>query len=263
MPEQLKRVRRRRALISVFDKTGIVDLASGLIELGWEILASSGTSATLAAEGLPVTDVADYTGYPPLLGHRVVTLHPRVHGGILADGSDPEHAEELSSNRIGLIDLVVVNLYPFDDRPGVDTIDIGGPTLLRAAAKNHSRVGVVADPADYPMVLSELTEHSRLSDAIRLRLARAALAHTIAHDQAVATWLDARLADASAHPPSESGEADSSTAAGSSGQELPASLHVHLERAEILRYGENPHQRAARYRHRGRLGFFDRAIRPR
>lgn len=245
----------RRALFSVCDKAGAAELASGLIRLGWEILASRGTAAALAAEGLAVTDVSDHTGHPPLLGHRVVTLHPRVHGGILADSGDPGHVAELDDHQIALIDLVVVNLYPFETSPRVENIDIGGPALLRAAAKNHARVGVVADPADYPAVLSELSEHGQLSDETRLRLARTAFARTRDYDRAVTEWMNSLAAES----------ADSEAALAETGAEedtgLPETLRIRLERAEVLRYGENPHQRAARYRHRGRHGFFDRVIR--
>ena len=293
---------RRRALISVSDKTGVVGLAAGLIGLGWDILASRGTAAALADEGLAVTDISDHTGYPPLLGHRVVTLHPLVHGGILADSEDPVHAEELDANQISLIDLVVVNLYPFETEPSVETIDIGGPALLRAAAKNHARVGAVADPADYPAVLSELAEHGRLSDETRLRLARTAFARTQAYDTAVTEWLNSSMPSAAGGASGVSGAGGVSgaagDAAGSAGAavgaavggadaaggagsplaessagasvvesspdarpSLPDVLHIDLEKVESLRYGENPHQRAARYRRRGSVGFFDRVVR--
>ena len=232
-----------RALISVYDKAGVVELAAGLIELGWELIASAGTARAIEAAGLAVVDVADYTGSPVMLGHRVVTLHPRIHGGILADRDDPAHRADLEANGIDPIDLVVVNLYPFEASPGIETIDIGGPTMVRAAAKNHAHVGVLVDPADYPAVLDELRLGGRLPAATRRRLARKAFAHTEAHDTAIGVWLDkyepepdgARVADAG----------------------LPAVIRLELERAETLRYGENPHQQGARYRTRGALGFFD------
>ena len=234
-----------RALISVYDKTGVVGLAAGLIELGWELIASGGTARVIEAAGLPVADAADYTGSPTMLGHRVVTLHPRIHGGILADRDDPAHRADLAANGIDLIDLVVVNLYPFEALPGIETIDIGGPTMVRAAAKNHAHVGVLVDPADYPAGLDELRLDGRLSAATRRRLARKAFAHTEAHDTAIGAWLDepepgvTRVADAG----------------------LPAVIRLELERAEALRYGENPHQQSARYRTRGALGFFDGVLR--
>ena len=234
----------RRALISVYDKAGGTERAAGLIGLGWEGLASGGTAAALASSGLPVVDVADHTGSPAMLGHRVVTLHPRIHGGILADRGDPAHRADLQTNKIAPIDLVVVNLYPFEARPGVETIDVGGPTLLRAAAKNHAHVGAVVDPRDYPLVLAELADRGWLTDATRRRLARDAFAHVSAHDAAIIAWLDSPRAL------QEGG-----------GPELPDSVHLVLRRAEELRYGENPHQSAARYRPWGRVTFFDRAAR--
>ena len=130
-------VGRRRALLSVFDKSGIVEFAGGLVELGWELVSSGGTAEVISAAGIAVTDVADYTGSPIMLGHRVATLHPRLHGGILADREDPEHQADLIANNIEVIDLVVGNLYPFRSEPGIEMIDIGGPTLMRSAAKNH------------------------------------------------------------------------------------------------------------------------------
>ena len=233
-----------RALISVYEKTGVVELAAGLIELGWELIASSGTAGVIEATGLPVIDTADYTGSPTMLGHRVVTLHPRIHGGILADRNDPAHRADLEANGIDPIDLVVVNLYPFEASPGIETIDIGGPTMVRAAAKNHAHVGVLVDPADYDPVLDELRSDGRLSVATRRGLARKAFAHTEAHDTAVVAWLDG-------YEPDRIPSADAG---------LPAVIRLELERAETLRYGENPHQLGARYRKRGTPGFFDGVV---
>ena len=229
-----------RALISVYDKTGVVELAAGLVELGWELIASTGTAQVLESAGLPVADVADYTGSPVMLGHRVVTLHPRVHGGILADRDDPAHRADLEANNIDPIDLVVVNLYPFEASPGIETIDIGGPTMVRAAAKNHAHVGVVVDPADHEAVLGELRANGRLSAATRRRLAREAFAHTAAYEAAISDWFDA---EGRSEEPG-----------------LPAVIRLELERAEALRYGENPHQQGARYRARGTVGFFDGVV---
>ena len=229
-----------RAVISVYDKTGVVDLAAGLVELGWELIASAGTARVLEAAGLPVMDVADYTGSPVMLGHRVVTLHPRIHGGILADRDDPSHQADLNANRIEPIDLVVSNLYPFEASPGIETIDIGGPTMVRAAAKNHPHVGVVVDPDDYPAVLDELRGSGRLSAATRRDLARRAFAHTAAYEAAIAGWFDA------GNEPDEPG--------------LPAVIRLELKRAETLRYGENPYQQGARYRARRTPGFFDAIV---
>ena len=221
---------KRRALLSVYDKSGVVDLAAGLAELGWDLVSSGGTARVLEDAGLEVSDVADLTGSPAMLGHRVVTLHPRIHGGILADRNDPGHLAELEEHRIDPIDLVVVNLYPFSSEPGIEMIDIGGPALVRAAAKNHDHVGVVVDPDDYGRVLGELRSTGGLSAATRRDLARTAFARTAAYDSEIVGWLD----DADGAPPV-----------------LPPTLHVTLERADVLRYGENPHQPGARYRRAG------------
>ena len=257
-----------KALISVYDKTGIVDFAFGLIRLGWEILASGGTAAVLLKAGLPVTDVADYTGVPPLLGHRVVTLHPRIHGGILADSSDVTHQAELVDHDIELVDLVVVNLYPFYVQPCVETIDIGGPTLLRAAAKNHQRVGVISDTTDYDPVISELSEHGYLSISTRARLAQKAFIHTRDHDNAIIAWLGSQQHSkvspdcaSSADPPDTPVSPDPPDTPVSLGSPDPPALYsLTLEKAETMRYGENPHQSAARYRPVGVSTFFDRVL---
>jgi phosphoribosylaminoimidazolecarboxamide formyltransferase/IMP cyclohydrolase len=227
-----------RALLSVYDKTGIAELAAGLHDLGWLLVSSGGTARHIADAGVPVTDVAELTGVPAILGHRVVTLHPKVHGGLLADLDDPEHRADMAEHGIEPIDLVVANLYPFRSDPSIELIDIGGPTLVRAAAKNHERVGVVVDPADYGPVLDELTADGRLCDATRRRLARAAFAHTAAYDAAIVSWLD-------------DGDA--------AGEPLPPTLHLALERVQELRYGENPHQQGARYRAVGVASWWDAA----
>ena len=248
-----------RALISVYDKAGVVDLAAGLVELGWELIASAGSARVIEAAGLPVTDTADYTGSPTMLGHRVVTLHPRIHGGILADRDDPSHRADLEANAIDPIDLVVVNLYPFEASPGIETIDIGGPTMVRAAAKNHAHVGVVVDPADYEPVLAEIRSNGQLSSDTRRRLARKAFAHTQAHDAAIGNWFDVhdsgRVGLAPATGDDRPTEEDVPAEGG-----LPAVIGLELERAETLRYGENPHQQGARYRLRGASGFFDGVV---
>ncbi|MGI9601274.1 MAG: bifunctional phosphoribosylaminoimidazolecarboxamide formyltransferase/IMP cyclohydrolase, partial [Acidimicrobiales bacterium] len=230
-----------RALLSVYDKTGIVELAQGLADLGWELVSSGGTARVLADAGIEVVDVADYTGSPIMLGHRVVTLHPRIHGGILADRDDPEHRADLDTHNIDLIDLVVGNLYPFSAEPGIEMIDIGGPTMVRAAAKNHAHVGVVVDPADYDAVLGELRDDGALGVETRRRLARAAFAHTAAYDAAIVSWLD---------DTDEASDAD---------DPLPDSLHLALDRVQDLRYGENPHQVGARYRLANSEGWWDHA----
>ncbi|HEY0398428.1 MAG TPA: bifunctional phosphoribosylaminoimidazolecarboxamide formyltransferase/IMP cyclohydrolase, partial [Acidimicrobiia bacterium] len=213
----------RRALISVYDKTGLLDFARGLADLGVTLLASGGTSSALAEAGIPVTPVESVTGAPEMLGGRVKTLHPRIHGGILADRGQASHRADLAAQGIEPIDLVVANLYPFLERPSIETIDIGGPTMVRAAAKNHAWVGVVTDPARYDAVLEELqADGGRLSAATRADLALEAFAHTAGYDAAIVRWLDA--------------------------DPLPRHLILPLERVASLRYGENPHQAGARYR---------------
>ena len=145
-----------RALLSVYDKAGLVELAQGLSELGWELVASGKTSAELSAAGIAHLEVADVTGSPEMLGGRVKTLHPKIHGGILANRDEADHLADLEANGIVPIDLVVSNLYPFSSDPSIELIDIGGPSMVRGAAKNHAHVGVVTSPADYPLVLEEL-----------------------------------------------------------------------------------------------------------
>jgi phosphoribosylaminoimidazolecarboxamide formyltransferase / IMP cyclohydrolase len=227
------------ALLSVYDKTGIAELAEGLHAAGWRLLSSGGTAREIAGTGVPVTDVAELTGFPAILGHRVVTLHPKVHGGILADTSDPAHRADLAEYGIEPIDLVVVNLYPFATDPGVELIDIGGPAMVRAAAKNHDRVAVVVDPADYETVLGEIRSAGEVSPATRRTLARRAFAATASYDLAIAAWLaDVRDGDVV----------------------LPDRLTLSLQRAQSLRYGENPHQAAARYRFDGAPSWWDGAV---
>jgi len=232
----------RRALLSVYDKDGIVDLARGLVDLGWELVSSGGTASLLAGEGIPVVEVAEVTRAPEMLGGRVKTLDPMVHGGILADRSDPDHMDDLRERGITPIDLVVGNLYPFSSDPGIELIDIGGPTMVRAAAKNHAHVGVVVDPADYDGLLAELRVDGSLSDATRRRLARAAFAHTAAYDAAIVGWFDDE---------DPTGDAD---------DPLKPSMHLALDRVQDLRYGENPHQVGARYRTVGSSGWWDTAV---
>lgn len=241
------------ALLSVYDKTGVVDLARSLSELGWSLVSSGGTAKAIADAGVDVTDVVEWTGVPAILGHRVVTLHPKVHGGILADPTDAEHQADMAAYDITAIDLVVGNLYPFGAdtesfshgaRDGksskVDMIDIGGPAMVRAAAKNHAFVGVVVDPDDYAEVVHEIRAHGELSAATRRRLARDAFAHTAEYDAAIVTWFD---------------ESDIPPAPDE--QVLPESIHLSLEKAQPLRYGENPHQEGARYRQVGATSWWD------
>ena len=227
-----------RALLSVYDKTGITGLAQVLADAGWEVLSSGGTAREIAAAGIDVTDVADLTGFPPILGHRVVTLHPRVHGGILADTDDPTHLADLDAHGIEPIHLVVVNLYPFSSDPSIELIDIGGPAMVRAAAKNHAHVAVVVDPADYVTVADEIRSTGVVAPDTRRRLAAKAFAITANYDREVVAWLEGDTAGSDPAGAASGSDVDA---------ELPASLTVRLERAAILRYGENPHQSGARY----------------
>ncbi|MFO1413440.1 MAG: bifunctional phosphoribosylaminoimidazolecarboxamide formyltransferase/IMP cyclohydrolase [Burkholderiales bacterium] len=228
-----------QALLSVSDKSGLVEFARGLAARGVKLLSTGGTAKALADAGLPVTDVGSYTGFPEMLDGRVKTLHPKVHGGILARRDLPDHVQALAQHGIPTIDLVVVNLYPFRQtvaKPGctledaIENIDIGGPSMVRAAAKNWQHVGVVVDPADYPTVLAELVGHGdALTESTRFRLMRKAFAHTAAYDGAIANWLTARDATGAAHG-------------------WPDSMHINGEKVQEMRYGENPHQAAAFYR---------------
>jgi phosphoribosylaminoimidazolecarboxamide formyltransferase/IMP cyclohydrolase len=226
------------ALLSVSDKRGLVPLAEGLLRHGFRLLSSGGTAAALAEAGLPVTPVAAHTGAPEILGGRVKTLHPRIHGGILARRDDPAHQAELEAQAIDAIDVVVVNLYPFvrtvadpavDWQTAIETIDIGGPAMVRAAAKNHADVAVLTDPEQYEGFLAALAAGG-LTLEWRRRLALAAFRHTARYDAAIAAWLGSRLA------------AEDATA----GAE-PAPLQVSLPALHRLRYGENPHQAAIWY----------------
>jgi phosphoribosylaminoimidazolecarboxamide formyltransferase / IMP cyclohydrolase len=224
----------RRALLAVYDKTGVVDLARGLVELGVSLVSSGGTAAALRDAGLDVTPVQDVTGFPEMLDGRVKTLHPKIHGGLLADARRPEHLQQLAEHGIEPFELVVVNLYPFRETVAagagtddvIEKIDIGGPAMVRAAAKNFASVGVVVDPTSYDEVIDELRRDGGLSLETRERLAATAFAHTAAYDAAVAGWFAARRA----------------------GDGLPAFVGIALEKTGDLRYGENPHQRGASYR---------------
>ncbi|MGH9123801.1 MAG: bifunctional phosphoribosylaminoimidazolecarboxamide formyltransferase/IMP cyclohydrolase [Acidimicrobiales bacterium] len=230
-----------RALLSVYDKTGVVDLARELVALDFELVSSGGTSRALAEAGIAHLPVEVVTGAPEMLGGRVKTLHPRIHGAILADRDVPEHVAQLNQQQIEPINLVVCNLYPFGSDPSIDLIDVGGPTMVRAAAKNFAHVGVVVDPSEYPAVVAELREDGKLSVETRRRLARAAFAHTAAYDGAIATWFDSLEPEAERDP-------------------LPATVHLALEKAQTLRYGENPHQAGARYRTVGQRSWWDDVV---
>jgi phosphoribosylaminoimidazolecarboxamide formyltransferase/IMP cyclohydrolase len=236
-----------RAVISVFDKTGVADFARGLASLGVEIVSTGGTARLLRDAKIPARDVADLTGWPEMLGGRVKTLHPKVHGGILYQRAKEEDRKQAAEHGIGPIDLVVVNLYPFSAtaaKPGVtseeliENIDIGGPAMIRSAAKNFQSVGVVTDPADYATVLAELREKGELTLATRLNLARKAYARTSRYDGEIATELERLVVDT----------ADTAVSIGSA-EKLPQRIHIALERRQSMRYGENPHQAAALYTH--------------
>jgi phosphoribosylaminoimidazolecarboxamide formyltransferase/IMP cyclohydrolase len=227
-------VRVRRALLSVSDKTGVVELAEDLVELGVEVVSTGGTARALADAGVPVRAIEEFTGFPEMMDGRVKTLHPRLYAGLLAVRSDEAHLRAAAEHAIEPVDLVCVNLYPFEqtvargdasDAEIVENIDIGGPTMIRAAAKNHAFAAVVVDPADYTTVLTELRESGgRLSMATRERLAGKAFACTARYDAAISSWFALR--------------AD---------EDFPAQRAIAYEKAAELRYGENPHQRAAYY----------------
>ncbi|MNW29998.1 Bifunctional purine biosynthesis protein PurH [compost metagenome] len=234
----LDKVAIRRALISVYDKTGLEELAAGLHAAGVQLVSTGSTAKKIAAAGIPVTEVEQVTGSPEMLDGRVKTLHPRIHGGILADRRVTEHMDTLSSMDIEQIDLVVVNLYPFVQTVAsgasqdevVEQIDIGGPAMVRSAAKNHAAVSIVVDPVFYPQVISAAAEGG-FDLKTRQRLAAKAYAHTAAYDTAVASWTASQFLD-------EDGDGVI---------DWPAYAGVALQRADVLRYGENPHQQAALY----------------
>jgi phosphoribosylaminoimidazolecarboxamide formyltransferase/IMP cyclohydrolase len=228
----------QRALISVSDKTGVVDFARALAERGVELLSTGGTAKLLAASGLPVIEVGDYTGFPEMMDGRVKTLHPKVHGGILARRDIPEHVAAMKQHGIAPIDMVVVNLYPFAQtvaKPGctmddaIENIDIGGPAMVRAAAKNHAFVAIVTDPADYAGLTTKLSANKgKLALADRYALAAKAFSHTAGYDGMISSWLTAR---------DEKGAV----------RAFPDRLNLQYTLAQTLRYGENPHQSAAFY----------------
>ena len=234
----------RRALLSVYDKTGLVDLARGLTSRGIALISTGGTLAALRAAGLEAQSVSEVTGFPEILDGRVKTLHPAIHAGLLADRRRDDHVATLAAQSIAPIELLVVNLYPFaatlasgaGREEVVEMIDIGGPAMVRAASKNHGSVAVVVDPADYPRLLAALEEgDGAIAEPLRRELAAKAFATTAGYDREVARW----LADENARP------ADA---------ELPATLALRLEREIAARYGENPHQPAAIYRESGGAG---------
>ncbi len=241
------------ALLSVFDKTGIVDLAAGLHGLGWRLISSGGTALAIAAAGVPVTDLAEITGVPAILSHRVVTLHPKIHGALLADPTNPEHIADMAEYGIEPIALSVVNLYPFTSQPGIELIDIGGPAMIRASAKNHAHVAVVVDPKQYGPVLEEIRANGEVSLRSRRALAREAFAHTAAYDAAIVTWFDEPIAATETIEAVGAGDAVEASV-------LPTSIHLALDLAQPLRYGENPHQQGARYRTAGQHSWWDEIV---
>jgi phosphoribosylaminoimidazolecarboxamide formyltransferase / IMP cyclohydrolase len=231
MAEQIQRV--RRALLSVSDKSGLVDFARALADLGVDLISTGGTSRALSEAGLAVRDVADLTGFPEMMDGRVKTLHPKVHGGLLAIRDNPAHETAMRDHAIVPIDLLVVNLYPFEATVAkgadfdecIENIDIGGPAMIRAAAKNHAGVAVVLEPGDYPAVLAELKTHGGTTLALRQHLAAKAYARTAAYDAAISNWFARELSD-----------------------DAPDFRAFGGKLIEELRYGENPHQSAAFYR---------------
>lgn len=217
-----------KALVSVSDKTGVVEFAKGLVALGWEILSTSGTMKLLKESGVPVTSVSDVTGFPEICDGRVKTLHPKIHGALLARRDIPEHMKELKDNDIDTIDLVCVNLYPFREtiakpdvtmEDAVEHIDIGGPSMLRSAAKNWESVTVVCNPADYETILSEIKADGNTTRETRLKLSAKAYTHTAEYDMAISTYMRAQAG-------------------------LPEKLFLEYDLKQELRYGENPHQEA-------------------
>ncbi|MGQ9507771.1 MAG: bifunctional phosphoribosylaminoimidazolecarboxamide formyltransferase/IMP cyclohydrolase [Thermodesulfobacteriota bacterium] len=228
----------RRAIISVSDKRGVISFAKALAELGVEIISTGGTAKVLREEGLSVREISDYTGFPEMLEGRIKTLHPRVHGGLLGQRSKPEHVRQMNERGILPIDLVAVNLYPFEAtvaresctlEEAIENIDIGGPTMLRSAAKNYPDVTVIVDPEDYERVLNELREKGEVSIETNFRLAKKVFQHTARYDGAISNYL---------------GQIEN----GRKVSLFPETLAFQFQKVQELRYGENPHQRAAFYR---------------
>jgi phosphoribosylaminoimidazolecarboxamide formyltransferase / IMP cyclohydrolase len=228
----------KRAIVSVSDKSGVISFAKGLAQMGVEILSTGGTAKTLRDQGISVMDISQYTGFPEMLDGRVKTLHPKVHGGLLGQRSKKEHVEKMKEHGILPIDLVAVNLYPFEAtvakegcslEEAIENIDIGGPTMLRSSAKNYPDVTVVVDPDDYAPVLSELKEKGEISVETNFRLAKKVFQHTAHYDGAISNYL---------------GQIEK----GKKTNEFPETFTFQVKKAQALRYGENPHQKAAFYR---------------
>ena len=237
---------KRRALVSVSDKRGVEDFARRLSGMGFEIISTGGTARALSEAGVSVVPVSEVTGAPEILGGRVKTLHPKIHGGILADLGDPDHVEQLVEQDIGPIDLVCINLYPFEEtvasgapeKEAIEQIDIGGPAMLRAAAKNFGSVTVVSSPESYEDVMAALESEGQVPEETRRRLALAAFRRTAEYDAEISDWLGGRV----------EGETESSD---SEAEAFPERRTVKYERVSGLRYGENPHQDAAYYAEEG------------
>ena len=235
---------KRRALVSVSDKRGVEDFARRLSGMGFEIISTGGTARALKEAGVAVVPVSEVTGAPEILGGRVKTLHPKIHGGILANLEDPDHVEQLVKLDIGPIDLVCINLYPFEEtvageatqREAIEQIDIGGPAMLRAAAKNFRSVTVVPSPSFYEEILNSLEGEGQVPEEMRRRLALAAFRRTARYDAAISAWLDEQVEEATEPPEAE---------------KFPRRRTVEYERISGLRYGENPHQDAAYYAEAG------------
>ena len=241
----------RQALISVSDKTGVLEFAQALASLGVQILSTGGTAKLLRENGVPVTEVADYTGFPEMLDGRVKTLHPKIHGGILARRDLPPHVATLAQHDIPMIDMVVVNLYPFEKtvaakacslEDAIENIDIGGPAMLRSAAKNYSAVTVVCDPADYRQIVTQLQENQcATTEALRYKLAKKVFAHTAHYDAAIVHYL-------TLEEPKPAIVSSVTSLGSTSSAVYPSRLTLDFEKVQDLRYGENPHQSAAFYR---------------
>ncbi|RKU18017.1 bifunctional phosphoribosylaminoimidazolecarboxamide formyltransferase/inosine monophosphate cyclohydrolase [Candidatus Poribacteria bacterium] len=250
-----------RALISVYDKSDLLEIANALAQCAVEILSTGGTARHLRDAGIDIVDVSDYTGFPEMLDGRVKTLHPKVHGGILAEWDNGEHKAQAEAHSIGSIDMVICNLYPFEAtvaKPDVmlseaiENIDIGGPTMIRAAAKNYRHVAALTAPSQYPQIITDLDANDGcLSEERRFELAKAAFAHTAHYDTAIAAYLtddSALITEADNNSPLIRGVRGVNKAEDSETDEFADNLTLHFKKERTLRYGENPHQRAAFYR---------------
>ena len=225
---------KKRALVSVSDKTGVVEFVKGLLEQGIEVISTGGTKKLLEENGLQVIGISEVTGFPEIMDGRVKTLHPNIHGGLLAVRDNEMHVAQMNELGIQPIDFVVVNLYPFKEtiaKPDVtfadaiENIDIGGPTMIRSAAKNHKFVSVIVDPVDYDVVLAELKENGEVTEETKRKLAAKVFRHTAAYDALISNYLTKQM-----------------------GEESPETVTVTFEKKQDLRYGENPHQKATFYK---------------